>query len=156
MQGRILALLLLTASAATAQHLVFTTVTPGTSPVWISSPEQSKDFGFQSLEILNDSDDTISSVHLKVMFLAGDSEEQLVDTGHIYVSLEPGERKRSDVFLGRIEALSQMLRSMRQPVAWVKVTVESVEFADGSKWDADTPTVIEDPPAPPPIPAPNR
>jgi hypothetical protein len=155
MQGRILALLF-TAAAAHAQHLVFTTVTPGTSPVWISSPERSQDFGFQSLEILNDSDSAISSLHLKVTFSAGDSQDELVDTGHIYVSLEPGERKRPDVFLGRIEALSQKLRSMRQPVAWVKVTVESVEFVDGSKWDADAPIVIEDPPAAPSIPAPNR
>jgi hypothetical protein len=155
MQARILALLL-TATAAHAQHLVFTTVTPGTSPVWISSPEQSKDFGFQSIEILNDSDNAISSVHLQVTFSAGDSSEELVDTGNVYVSLEPGERKRPDIFLGRIDALSQKLRSMRQPVAWVKVTVESVEFADGSKWDADTPTVIEDPTAAPSIPAPNR
>jgi hypothetical protein len=146
MHFRMLALLF-TAMAAHAQHLVFTTVTPGTSPVWISSPEESKDFGFQSLEILNDSDNAISSVYLKVTFSASDSPEELIDTGHVYVSLEPGERKRPDVFLGRIDALSQKLRSMGRPVAWVKITVESVEFVDGSRWDADAPTVIEGVPA---------
>jgi hypothetical protein len=153
MKARALLPLLLAGTAAYAQHLVFTTVTPGTSPVWISSPERSKDFGYQSLEILNDSDNAISSVQLKVTFSAGDSAEEVVDTGHVYVSLEPGERKRPDVFLGRIDALSEKLRSLRQPVAWVKVTVDSVEFADGSKWDANAPIVIEDPPS---IGVPNR
>jgi hypothetical protein len=143
MNARALVPLVFAATAAYAQQLVFTTVTPGTSPVWISAPERSKDFGFQSLEILNDSDNAISSVHLKVTFSAGDSLEELIDTGHIYVSLEPGERKRPDVFLGRIDALNQKLRSMGQPVAWVKVTVESVEFVDGSRWDVDAPRVIE-------------
>jgi hypothetical protein len=141
--------MLVAAAAAHAQHLVFTTVTPGTSPVWISSPEQSKDFGFQTLEILNDSDNAIESVHLKVMFSVNDSPEELVDSGHVYISLEPGDRKRLDVFLGRIEALNQKLREMRQQVAWVKVTVESVEFADGSRWDPDAPVVLVDPPEPP-------
>jgi hypothetical protein len=147
MTARALLPLIFAATAAHAQQLVFTTVTPGTSPVWISSPERSKDFGFQSLEILNDSDKAISSVHLKVTFSASDSPDELIDAGHVYVSLEPGERKRPDVFLGRIDALSQKLQSMRKQVAWVKVTVESVEFVDRSQWDADTPTVLEDPPA---------
>jgi hypothetical protein len=129
-----------------AQHLVFTTVTPGTSPVWISSPEQSKDFGFQSLEVLNDSESAVESVHLKVTFSAGGALDEVVDSGHVYVSLDPGEEKRLDVFLGRVEALSQKLRSVQQPVAWVKITVESVEFADGSLWDPDASVVIEDPP----------
>jgi hypothetical protein len=142
-------LLLAAPVVAHTEHLVFTIVTPGTSPVWISSPEESKDFGFQSLEILNDSDNAVASVHLKVTFSASGALEEVVDSGHVYVSLEPGEQKRLDVFLGRVEALSQKLRSMRQPVAWVKVTVESVEFADASSWDPEAPPMIEDPPAAP-------
>jgi hypothetical protein len=140
--------LFLTTPAAHAQHLVFTTVTPGTSPVWISSPEQSKDFGFQTLDILNDSDSVVSSVHLKVTLSVSESSEEMVDSGHVYVLLDPGEERRLDVFLGRIDALNQKLRAMRHPVAWVKVTVESVEFADGSRWDPDAPAVIQDPPLP--------
>ena len=72
------------------------------------------------------------------MFSVNDSPEETVDSGHVYVSLDPGERKRLDVFLGRIEALEQKLREMREQVAWVKITVESVEFADGSQWDANS------------------
>lgn len=147
-----LALLFLVTVLAQGEHLVFTTVTPGTSPVWISSPEQSKDFGFQTLAVRNDSDNTVESVRLKVTLSASGAPDEVVDSGHVYVSLDPGEEKRLDVFLGRVEALSQKLRSMRQAVAWVKITVESVDFADGSRWDPEAPAVIEDPPAAVPSP----
>jgi hypothetical protein len=138
---RILLALCVAAALARAEHLVFTTVTPGTSPVWISAPEQSADFGFQSLEFLNDSDQAIQSLHLKVTFSTGGPDEETVDSGHVYVSLDPGEQKRLDVFLGRVEALNQKLRSIRQQIAWIKITVESAEFADGSRWDPDAPVV---------------
>jgi hypothetical protein len=140
---RILLLVSIMAALAHAEHLVFTTVTPGTSPVWISAPEQSKDFGFQSLAFLNDSDKSIESLHLKVTFSTGrpDELEEVVDGGDVYVMLEPGEQKRLDVFLGRIEALNQKLRSMKEQVAWVKITVESAEFTDGSRWDPDGPQI---------------
>ena len=143
---RILLLICAVAALAHAQHLVFTTVTPGTCPLWISAPEQSKEFGFQSLDFLNDSDQAIQSVQLKVTFATGrlDQPEEIVDSGHVYVSLDPGEQKRMDVFLGRVDALTQKLRSMGQEVAWVKITVESVDFSDGSSWDPDGPLV--DPP----------
>lgn len=140
---RILFALCLTAALAHAGHLVFTTITSPSCPVWISAPEQSKDFGFQSLVVLNDSDNSIESLHLKVTFSTGrqDQLEEIVDSGHVYIALEPGEQKRLDVFLGRIEALSQKLRSMKQEVAWVKITVESAEFKDGSRWDPAAPVL---------------
>jgi hypothetical protein len=138
---RIVLALCAAGALARAEHLVFTTVTPGTCPVWISAPEQSADFGFQSLEFLNDSDQSIQSLHLEVTFSIGGPDEEVVDGGNVYVSLDPGEQKRLDVFLGRIEALSQKLRSIRLEVAWVKITVESAEFTDGSRWDPDAPVV---------------
>ena len=137
---RILLALGLTGSIAQAGQLVFTTVTPGSCPVWISAPERSKDFGFQSLAVLNDSDKPIQSVHLKVTFSTGAPQEEVVDGGHVYLDLEPGQEKRLDVFLGRIEALNQKLKSVRRELAWVKITVESAEFADGSRWDPDAPS----------------
>ncbi|MBV8731972.1 MAG: hypothetical protein JO336_19360 [Acidobacteriia bacterium] len=146
---RIVLVLCFMGALAQAEHLVFTTVTPGTSPLWISSPEQSKDFGFQSLALLNDSEKSIQSVHLKVTFATGrmDHYEEIVDSGHVYVSLDPGEQKRMEVFLGRIEALKQKLQSMRLEIAWVKITVESAEFTDGSRWDPDA-LIIDIPIAP--------
>ena len=139
----LLALIFACALAHAEERLVFTTVTPGTSPVWISAPEQSKDFGFQSVSFLNDSGKPVQSIHLKVLFSLGGTEEEVVDAGYIFISLESGEQKRGDIFLARIEALNQKLKSMKRQVAWVKLTVESAEFEDGSRWDANAPT--EDP-----------
>ena len=138
-------LLLCTAAFAQAEHLVFTTVVPGNCPVWFSAPEKSKDFGFQSLEFLNDSSKSLQSLRLKVTFSTDAREqEEVVDSGHVYTDLEPGQQKRLDVFLGRISALSQKLKSVGREVAWVKITVETVEFADGSRWEPGAP-VINDP-----------
>jgi hypothetical protein len=36
------------------------------------------------------------------------------------------------------------LKSAKREIAWVKITVESVEFADGSRWEPEAP-VINDP-----------
>jgi hypothetical protein len=138
-------LLLCAATLAQAEHLVFTTVVPGSCPVWFSAPEKSKDFGFQSIEFLNDSDKFLQSLRLKVTFSTDPREqEEVVDSGYLYTDLEPGQQKRLDVFLGRISALSQKLKSVGREVAWVKITVEAVEFADGSRWEPGA-LVINDP-----------
>jgi hypothetical protein len=138
-------LLWATALLAQAEHLVFTTVVPGSCPVWFSGPEKSKDFGFQSLEFLNDSNKPLQSLRLKVTFSTEAREqEEVVDGGYVYTDLEPGQQKRLDLFLGRISALSQKLKSAGREVAWVKITVEAVEFADGSRWEPGAP-VINDP-----------
>jgi hypothetical protein len=130
---------------AEAEHLVFTTVVPGSCPVWFSAPEKSKDFGFQSLEFLNDSSKPLQSLRLKVTFLTEARDlEEVVDGGYVYTDLEPGQQRRLDVFMGRISALTQKLKSAKRQVAWVKITVEAVEFADGSRWEPDAP-VINDP-----------
>ena len=143
--SRAISLLCLTGALAQAEHLVFTTVVPGSCPVWFSAPEKSKDFGFQSLEFLNDSDKPLQSLRLKVTFSTEAREpEEVVDGGYLYTDLEPGQQKRLDVFLGRISALSQKLKSARREVAWVKITVEAVEFADGSRWEPGAP-LINDP-----------
>jgi len=142
---RFFAALWVTATLAQAEHLVFTTVVPGSCPVWFSSPEKSKDFGFQSLEFLNDSNKPLQSLRLKVTFSTEAREpEEVVDGGYVYTDLEPGQQKRLDLFLGRISALSQKLKSVKREVAWVKITVEAVEFADGSRWEPGVP-VINDP-----------
>jgi len=142
---RFFAALWVTATLAQAEHLVFTTVVPGSCPVWFSSPEKSKDFGFQSLEFLNDSNKPLQSLRLKVTFSTEAREpEEVVDGGYVYTDLEPGQQKRLDLFLGRISALSQKLKSAGREVAWVKITVEAVEFADGSRWEPGAP-VINDP-----------
>jgi len=127
---------------AHAERLVFTLLTSPTCPVFASAHEQSKDYGFQSLLFRNDSDKPIQTLYLTVTFYTAKTRdrEEVVDSGHIYLTLEPGEQKRLDVFLGRIRALTQKANSAGQEVAWVKLFIDSAEFSDGSRWEASPPS----------------
>jgi len=74
-------------------------------------------------------------------------KEEVVDGGHIFAKLEPGEPKTVDVFLGRMQALTQRARELKLEIARAIVTVEAVDFSDGTQWNGDPP--IEDVPAQP-------
>ena len=133
--------LVLASAAAQGQHLVFTMVTPATCPLVITSVSSSRDFGFQSLTILNDSDKTVESILFKVVLVSIPTREEAVDGGHIYAKIEPGDRKSVDVFLGRMQALTQRARELKMQVARAIVTVEAVDFSDGAQWTGDPPNV---------------
>lgn len=128
---------------AQAQHIYFTTLTPPTCPVVVESLTQSKDFGFQSALFRNDSGQVVESVHLKVTLSSAQRPEQIVDSGHIYIALEPGDRKSQDLFLGRMQALNQRAKFDHLDVARAMISVESVEFTDGSRWNVDGPVVFD-------------
>ena len=68
-------LIVLATAAAHAQHLAFTTVTHLSCPVWIEAPLESKDYGFQSVKLRNDSDRTLQKVYLTVTFFTGKQPE---------------------------------------------------------------------------------
>ena len=119
---------------AEAQRLVFTMRTHPTCPVWITSTTQSKDYGIQTVTFASDSDKEIASVLLTVVLTIGEQEE-VVDGGRAFVMLQPGERKDTDVFLGRIPALTRRAKELKQDVARAIVFVDSVDFADGTRWD---------------------
>jgi hypothetical protein len=119
---------------AEAQRLVFTMRTHPTCPVWITSTTQSKDYGFQTLTFASDSDKAVASVNLTVVLTYGEQEE-VVDGNRVYVGLESGERKEMNVFLGRMPALTQRAKELKQDVARAIVFVDSVDFADGTRWD---------------------
>jgi hypothetical protein len=128
---------------AHAQHIYFTTLTPPTCPVVIEALTHSKDFGFQAAVFHNDSSQAVESVHLKVTLSSASTQEQIVDSGHIYIAIEPGDRKSQDVFLGRMQALNQRVKFDHLDVARAMISVESVEFADGSRWNVDGPVVFD-------------
>ena len=138
---RLLLAAVLACVAARAEHLVFTTVAPLTCPIVVSAPVESKDFGYQSVLIRNDADLPVQAIYFSVTFAlaAGNAREETVDSGHVYVAIEPGEEKRTDVFLGRVTAMLQKLKSAGQPVAWIRLLVDSVEFEDGTHWDHSGP-----------------
>jgi hypothetical protein len=125
---------------AYGQRVVFTMVTPATSPIVIVSIASSRDYGMQSLTLLNDSDKTIESIRFRVTMNDG-----VVDGGHVFAKLQPGERKSSDVFLGRMTAMTQRARELKLEIARAIVTVEAVDFSDGTEWTGD-PSAQQDTP----------
>lgn len=135
--------LLFASVLAHSQHIYFTTLTPPTCPVVLEQLTESKDFGFQSALFRNDSSQIVESVHLKVTLSSAQRPEEIVDSGHIYIAIEPGERKSQDLFLGRVQALNQRAKSDHLNVARAMISVESVEFADGSRWNVDGPVVFD-------------
>jgi len=138
---RLLLALFLAGTVAHAERVVFTMLTAPTCPVLASAPEQSKDFGFQTVLFRNDAEKPLQSVYLTVTFYTAKTRdrEEIVDSGHVYLNLGPGEMKRIDVFLGRIQALLQKMKSIREEVAWAKLFVSGAEFTDGSRWEMDKP-----------------
>jgi len=139
-------LLLSFGALAQAQRLVFTMRTHPTCPVWITSTSQSKDYGFQTLTFASDSGKVIASVNLSVVLVNGEQEE-VVDGNRIYVGLESGERKEANVFLGRMPALTQRAKELKLDVGRAIVFVDSVDFADGTRWDPHV-QVVDIPVAP--------
>jgi hypothetical protein len=125
---------LFSCALAHAQHLVFTMRTFPTCPVLISSIESSGEYGFQSLQLLDDSNQAINSLHLSVVLALGPQEE-VVDGGTAHVQLQPGDRKTIDVFLGQMQSLIQKAKELHLTVARAIVFIESVDFADGTTWD---------------------
>jgi hypothetical protein len=145
------ALLVFASLRAPAQHLYFSTLIPANCPIVIEGIMHSKDFGFQLASFLNDSSQTVESMYLKVTLSAPGQPEQIVDSGHIYISIEPGDRKSQDLFLGRVQALHRRAEVDHLEIARALISVESVEFADGSRWYAEAPVEFEpiDPIRPP-------
>lgn len=147
MQRNLILGLLFGCGLAHAQHIVFTMRTHPTCPVLISSLTSSNDFGFQTLALVGDSEKPIESMYLTVV-LVSDSREEVVDGGRIFARLDSGERKTVDAFLGRIQALTERAKEWKLPLARAIVYVDSVEFADGTRWDARE-VVLEPRPQPP-------
>ena len=132
---------LLASVAAHGQRLVFTMVTPATCPLVISSVSSSLDYGFQALTIFNDSELAVESIRFKVVLTAVAGRDEVADGGHVFVKLEPGDKKNVDVFLGRKSALTQLARELKLDIARAIVTVEAVDFSDGTQWTGDPPAV---------------
>jgi hypothetical protein len=122
---------------ARAERVFFTTRIPWASPVLISSPFTSKQFGFESVILRNTSTKVIEALDLKVVLSTTGSAEEEVDGGRIHVSLEPGQAKRADVYLGQIKALQQKAHSLRLDTAVIVLFIASADFADGSRWNGD-------------------
>jgi len=123
-------------AVADTEHVVFTTRTTWGSPVVVSDPVTSKEFGFESVTLHNYSKQAIAALDLKVVLVTAESLDQEVDGARIHVALEAGRSKKVDVYLGQIKALQQKAHTMRLDPAVTVLTVASVDFADGTLWNS--------------------
>jgi hypothetical protein len=133
--------------AAFGQQLAFTSRSYVQSPVVISSVEPSKEFGFDSIVLRNDSSNTIAAVHFQITFRT-DAGDEIADERRVAVSLDPRDSKRLVIGLAQIEGLKQQARSRKQESGLAILTIESVEFLDGSEWkqaERDQGLPIDDP-----------
>jgi hypothetical protein len=140
--GLLLAAVVLTA----AQPLVLTIRTYPTCPIETLAVAESKEFGFQSATFRNDFPIFVESVSLTVEFGAG-SDQEIIESPRLGVHLAPGEERRFEVQLGRLQQLNQKLQSSGQEFARVVLFVDSAEFSDGTEWSSAEPVI--DVPVPP-------
>jgi hypothetical protein len=115
------------------QQLAFTSRTYVQSPVIIASVEQSKEFGFDSVELRNDGPNAIGAVHFQITVRTTDGDE-VADERRVTVSLDPRDTRRIVVGLAQIEGLKQLARSRKLESALVILTIESIEFEGGGEW----------------------
>lgn len=118
-------------SVADTEHIVFTTRTVWGSPVVVSDPVTSKEFGFDSVTLRNYSTQAIAGLDLKVVLVT-----QEVDGARIHVALDAGTSQKTDVYLARIKAVQQKAHAMHLDPAITVLTVVSVDFADGTYWNS--------------------
>jgi hypothetical protein len=143
--------LVLACLLAGGERVVFTMRTPPTCPLLISGPAASSEFGFQSVAFRNESPKGIDAVNLRVAF-ATEAGEEVVEGGRILVHLAPGEERRVNVSLGRIDAVNRMAGASKHDLARAILFAESAEFSDGQEWTAgdliDDQLIDDGPPKP--------
>jgi hypothetical protein len=144
-------LLILIATAlalASDPELAFTTRNPFDCPVAISSFEQSKVYGFESVRLQNDGDASVTAVELTVT-LRTDTGDEVAEERRVTAELAPHDAKKVIADLGHVQGLGQKIKSARQEKGLAILTVKLVEFADGTLWQPKEP-VQGVPEVPPP------
>ncbi len=134
MRGRLCLVLLLTCGIALAQQVAFTSRNYVQSPVSIAWVESSKDFGFEAVGLRNDGISAISAVKFQITVRAEGADDEVADERRVAVNLEPRDSKKVAIGMGGVEGLKQRAKSRKQDAALVIITIEAVEFADGSEW----------------------
>jgi hypothetical protein len=118
---------------AQAPQLAFTSRAYVNSPVLLSAIESSTDFGFESVTLRNDGPEKASAVRLRVLLRSG-SDEEVVDERRVPIDVARLETKRVVIGMAQIKGLRDHVSSLRQEAALVIITVEGVEFRDGTEW----------------------
>jgi len=122
------------------QSLVFTTRVHLACPVQMSSIAQTKDIGFDSVVFRNESKKAIDVIHLN-LGLISESGEEIVEKASVLVMLAPGQSKRMNVGMGRVQELTNKAHLSRRQVVQATLFVASVDFMDGTRWSGDEPSI---------------
>jgi hypothetical protein len=120
------------------QQIAFTSRVHIQAPVVIATTQESKTYGFESIELKGDATLPVRAVRFRVTFKTRAGEE-VTDERRIVVNLEPRENKRVVIDLGHIEGLRQKAKSRQQESGLAILTVTAVEFEDGSIWEDSGP-----------------
>jgi hypothetical protein len=120
------------------QQVAFTSRVHLQAPVLIASTQESKVYGFDSVELRADAGPPVKAVRLKVTFRTGAGEE-ITDDHRFVVDLASRESKRLIVDLGHIQGLKQLAQSRHQESGLAILSVVAVEFDDGSVWEDSGP-----------------
>ena len=122
-------------SLVSAQQVAFTSRAHLQCPVIVTSTQESKTFGFESIMVQNDGAAPVRAVRFQVT-LKTRAGEEITDDRRIVVDLDPRDHKRVMVDLGHIEGLKQKAKSGRQESGLAILTIAAVEFEDGTVWEA--------------------
>lgn len=122
------------------QQIAFTSRAHIQCPLIVTSTQESKTYGFESIMLQNDEATPVRAVRFKVTLKTGAGEE-ITDDRRIAVDMNAHDHKRLVVDLGHIEGLKQKTKSRQQESALAILTITSVEFQDGTLWDEPDPVL---------------
>jgi hypothetical protein len=128
--------------SAQAQNLAFTSRTHPTCPVEVSALSGSRDAGFQSALLRNETHYFVDSVRINVSF-STTSGEEIVETADFAVQLAAGQGKRVNLGLGKIRELTERGRFSQDKIIRIVLFIESARFSDGTEWRGDEPLVYD-------------
>jgi hypothetical protein len=135
---RLLTLVAAALALVSEPDLAFTTRNLFDCPVAISSFAQSKVYGFESVKLQNDEDTSVTAVELTVTLRTASGDE-IAEERRVAAELPPHETKSVVADLGHIQGLGQRVKSARQEKGLAILTVNLVEFADGTLWQPKDP-----------------
>lgn len=133
MRGRVLPAVALFAMGGQAQQLAFSSRKYVEAPVTIAAVQSSDQFGFESLTMENSGAAAVSAVRF-IVRLTLDGTDEVAEVRRVALRLEPRESRRVVIEMAHIKGLRDHVRSRGQEAALAVITVEDVEFQDGSEW----------------------
>jgi hypothetical protein len=142
-------------AGAQAQNLAFTSRTHPACPVEVSAISGSRDAGFQSAMLRNETHDAVESVRINVSF-STTSGEEIVETADFAVQLAAGQSKRINLGLGKIRELTERARFSSDRIIRIVLFIESARFSDGNEWRGDEQLVYDPLETPSQLPIPRK